>query len=417
MADRDPFREKNWSTVPIRDLGLTVEGTPLEPILGEFRKELEGVGITRLRPHFYLSTEWGVPFGTVAIAIPFYLARPELVELQERNTGHVEGLGRPEILRYLRHEMGHVVNYAYRLFEKEEWVLTFGSITQPYLDEYRPTPFSRRYVRHLPGWYAQKHPDEDWAETFAVWMTPGFDWRAEYAGQPAALAKLENCDRLLAALRERDPVASPTELDLDVGEISMSLDQYYKSLPRGDPRGETEFPRGLDGALRSIFDEVGESTEGAASGPTRSAAALIKKSERDLLANVYRWTGHFPERTRGLLRHLGERAAALGLVYAEEREWSVAVGLTTLVTALAMNWVHGGSYGPEPGAPAPARNEQRVVLTIPRPPTPESIAAAETHAATEPSTATKPAAATEPPAVPEPPRIPAPSVVPGVRET
>src|SRR5215831_12250389 len=106
MPERDPFREQNWSTVPIRDLGLTVEGTPLEPILQEFRKELETAGITRLRPHFYLSTEWGVPFGTVSIAIPFYLARPELVELQEKNTGHVEGMGRAEILRYLRHEMG-----------------------------------------------------------------------------------------------------------------------------------------------------------------------------------------------------------------------------------------------------------------------------------------------------------------------
>src|SRR5258705_3572707 len=245
MAERDPFRESNWSTVPIRDLGLTVAGTPLEPILDEFKGELERAGITRLKPRFYLSTEWGVPYGTTAIAIPFYLARPELLELQERNTGHVEGLSRREILRYLRHEMGHVVNYAYRLFEQEEWVLGFGSITQPYLDEYRPAPFSRRYVRHLPGWYAQKHPDEDWSETFAVWMTPGADWRAEYAGQPAALAKLEYCDRTMLALRERDPLDAPAELDEDVGEISMSLGQYYGSLPRGD----AEYPPGPDRPL------------------------------------------------------------------------------------------------------------------------------------------------------------------------
>jgi len=319
------------------------------------------------------------------------------VELQEKNTGHVEGMGRAEILRYLRHEMGHVVNYAYRLFEKEEWVLAFGSITQPYLDDYRPTPFSRRYVRHLPGWYAQKHPDEDWAETFAVWMTPGVDWRGEYAGQPAALSKLEFCERTMSALREREPVAAPTELDLDVGEISMSLEQYYKSLPRG----EAEFPRGLDGALRAIFDEVG----GAAEGPpptaggtvprvTRPAATLFRKSERDLLANVYRWTGHFPERTRTLVRFLAERAAALGLVYAEEREASVAVALTTLVTALAMNWVHGGTYGLEPGAPAPPR-EQRVAVTVPRPQAPES----------PPSAALPPVLPLLPPSIPAAPSI------------
>jgi len=173
------FEEAHLGDRPIRDLGLRIEGTPLEPVLTEFERELDAAGIVRVRPHFYLSSEWGVPFGTVAIAIPFYLARPDLTELHAERTGHVEGMGRWELLRYLRHEMGHVVNYAYRLYEREEWVRCFGAITQPYREEYRPEPFSRRYVRHLPGWYAQKHPDEDWAETFAVWMTPGLDWRAE----------------------------------------------------------------------------------------------------------------------------------------------------------------------------------------------------------------------------------------------
>ena len=365
MAERDPFRESNWSSLPIRDLGLTVAGTPLAALLEEFRQELLAAGITRLKSRFYLSTEWGVPFGSVAIAIPFYLARPELVELQERRTGHVEGLSKREILRYLRHEMGHVVNYAYRLFEREEWVRVFGSITQPYLDEYRPAPFSRRFVRHLPGWYAQKHPDEDWAETFAVWMTPGSDWRAEYAGQPAALAKLEYCDRTMAALREADPVHQLADLDEDVGEIGISLEQYYQSLPRGD----ADYPRGLDGALRTIFDEVGSSAESSTPGASRPAGVLFRKSERELLANVFRWTGHFPERTRGLLRHLADRAGALGLVYAEERESAVLVALTTLVTALAMNWVHGGTYGPEPSAAVPpTRPETRPAVEIPRPP-------------------------------------------------
>jgi hypothetical protein len=121
-----------------------------------------------------------VPFGTVSIAIPFYLARTELTNLHRDRHGHVEGTSRSDILRYLRHEMGHVVNYAYQLYEQEEWVKHFGSITQPYEEEYRPEPFSRRFVRHLPGWYAQKHPDEDWAETFAVWMTPGREARCYF---------------------------------------------------------------------------------------------------------------------------------------------------------------------------------------------------------------------------------------------
>ena len=207
-----PFQEAHLFSRPIRDLGLRIAGTPLEPVLAEFDDELALAGIRRVRPRFYLSSEWGVPFGTIAIAIPFYLASRELTELHAERTGHVEGLGRGELLRYLRHEMGHVVSYAYRLYEDEDWVKLFGSMTQPYREEYRPEPFSRRFVRHLPGWYAQKHPDEDWAETFAVWMTPGLDWRAEYAGWPAVLEKLEYCDRAMTALRDREPLLRGEEI-------------------------------------------------------------------------------------------------------------------------------------------------------------------------------------------------------------
>src|SRR5439155_13267630 len=149
-------------------------------------------------------------------------------ELHGEEVGHIEGLSRADILRYLRHEMGHVVNYAYKLYDDKEWVKLFGSITQPYLEDYRPQPFSRRYVRHLPGWYAQKHPDEDWAETFAVWLTPGLDWKTDYAAWPGALAKLEFCDRLMKEVRDKDPVVTAADLDGDVSQISQSIDEYFK---------------------------------------------------------------------------------------------------------------------------------------------------------------------------------------------
>jgi hypothetical protein len=251
-AEPSRFQESNlWST-PIRDLGLRIEGTRLEPILAEFERELRNVGITRLKPRWYLSTEWGVPFETIAIAIPFYLARPDLTALHAEKVGHIEGFNRADILRYLRHEMGHVVNYAYRLYDDEEWVKHFGSITQPYSEEYSPEPFSRRYVRHLPGWYAQKHPDEDWSETFAVWMTPGLDWRSEYGGWPIAYAKLSYVSRTMHALHNREPEVTATDLDEDVGEIEYSLGQYYGR----EVGGAGDLPPGLDGALRAIFDDL-----------------------------------------------------------------------------------------------------------------------------------------------------------------
>jgi len=344
MATADPvrFHESNLWSMPIRDLDLTIAGTRLEPILDEFRGELAAVGLTRVRPRFYLSTEWGVPFETVSIAIPFYLARPDLTALHAEQVGHIEGFDRTDILRYLRHEMGHVVNYAYRLYDEEEWVKQFGSITQPYGEDYRPEPFSRRYVRHLPGWYAQKHPDEDWSETFAVWMTPGLDWRQEYAGWPVAAAKLAYCDRAMAAVRGRDPLVTAADVDEDVADIEYSLGHYYRDDP--DTRGD--MPPGLDGALLAIFEDLRPEGGMSLDEPLAPADALIRRLEPELMANVFRWTGHYPERTRVLLRFLAERAGHLEQGYARTREAGAIVALTTLVTGLAMNYVQRGSYLP-----------------------------------------------------------------------
>ena len=343
MSSSHGFRESNLFGAPIRDLGLKIAGTRLEPVIDEFRAELAQRAL-RVVPRFHLSTEWGVPFGTVVIGIPFYLAHPDLTALHGEQVGHIEGFNRTDILRYLRHEMGHVVNYAYRLYDREAWVKLFGSITQPYREEYRPQPFSRRFVRHLPGWYAQKHPDEDWSETFAVWMTPERDWRTDYAQLPTALAKLDYCARTLGELGE--PVVTATELDEDVSGIHLSLAQYYETYSADSEAGAA----GLDGDLRAIFDDLKEVDDGSAH-ETRPAAELIRRHERQLMANVFRWTGHFPEKTRSLVRHLAKRAEVLKQVYAREAEDEAVVAVTTLVTSLAMNFVHRGAYFPE--APPP----------------------------------------------------------------
>jgi hypothetical protein len=340
-AEKPSFHETSiWST-PIRDLGLRIAGTPLEPIIDEFMLELDRLGLGGLRPRFYLSTEWGVPMDTIAIAIPFYLAHPQLTELHAQRMGHVEGLSARDVLRYLRHEMGHVVNYAHKLYDTPEWTTLFGEITLPYVEDYRPQPFSRQFVRHLPGWYAQKHPDEDWAETFAVWMTPGEGWKRDYAHWPAALGKLEYCEKTLTALREHEPVQIDDELDEDVSEIGYSIAQYYESLT-----GEhTELPDGLDGALRAVFDDpqLAPEVEGGGRSP---ASTLLQRLERPLSANVFVWTGHFPEKTLVLVRHLAQRADMHALSYPVVQEANVSLALTTMVTALAMNHVHRGSYLP-----------------------------------------------------------------------
>lgn len=324
----------------IRDLGLTIDGSRLAPIIKQFQQELQAVGLRRLRPRFYLSTEWGVPWGTIAIAIPFYLARQDLVELHQRRNGHVEGHSTGDILRYFRHEMGHVVNYAYQLFDDEEWVKLFGSITQAYVEEYRPEPFSQRYVRHLPGWYAQKHPDEDWAESFAVWMTPPYSWREDYRDWPVAMEKLRYVERTVRRIGDREPIVQDDALDEDVSEIGYSLDHYYQQSSSADD----VLPAGIDGALRAIFEDLGEIEDVSSVAERLPASELLKRHESCLMTNIYRWTGHFPERTRVLLQALSRRADALRQVYPADREEPAVIAITTLLTALAMNHVHKGSY-------------------------------------------------------------------------
>jgi len=325
---------------PIRDLGLTIAGTPLESIVDALMQEVVAAGIRRLRPRFYLSTEWGVPQDTIAVAMPFYLAHPELTELHVRRAGHLEGLDAADILRYLRHEMGHVVLYAYKLHTDERWTPLFGRFDKRYREEYRPKPFSRKFVRHLPGWYAQKHPEEDWAETFAVWLTPGSDWRTEYADWPTALAKLTYCDEVMRRVGDLEPLVTDEDRDEDVGDISYTLGEFYRDYE--DDPDEEALPRGIDGALRDVFAGLAPRPGGGQA----FAAALLRRLERELTAQVYRWTGHFPERTRALVRRLARRAEELALAYGPEHETAAVVAVTALVAALATTHVTRGRYDP-----------------------------------------------------------------------
>jgi hypothetical protein len=105
-------------------------------------------------------------------------------------------------MRILRHEAGHVIDNAFQLRRRLHRRRTFGLPSVPYPEFYSPKPYSKSYVLHLDSWYAQSHPDEDFAETFAVWLTPTSQWRQRYAGW-SALKKLECMDVLMTSIRDR----------------------------------------------------------------------------------------------------------------------------------------------------------------------------------------------------------------------
>ena len=278
------------------------------------------------RPPVYLSDQWGCPDGTPIIGVPFYLVDRRLERLEEEMSGAVED--DVEAMRYLRHEAGHAINYAFKLYERDDWQRIFGSFSRPYRERYRTDPFSREHVRHILGWYAQKHPDEDFAETFAVWLTPDINWRTDYAGWPA-LAKLEYVDRVMAEIGELKPEAvAPTAEDLPVESMDYTLAEHYDNELEDIPIGDA---RQFDADLRRIFAMRADAPQGMA------ADEFITRHYREILVRLTYWTGEAPAVVRSLLDHLITRARALGL-HVSGLEAATLIELTAFGTAVVMNY-------------------------------------------------------------------------------
>jgi hypothetical protein len=216
----------------ISDLPLRIEGTHIVELVIQLYKELETADIS-FKPKIYLSDGWGCPNRVPVIGIPFYLVDPRLCSLKTQLTGFkVED--DMTIMMLLRHEAGHTLNYAYKLYDKQEWRKLFGRFALPYEENYVVDPFSTRFVHHLSGWYAQRHPDDDFAETFAVWLTPGSDWRKGYAGT-SVLTKLLYVDRVAAKYGKKPPVVTGGKLDMPVEEMVMTLGEWYKTSHKKYP--------------------------------------------------------------------------------------------------------------------------------------------------------------------------------------
>lgn len=308
----------------ISELGLSIRGTPVEPLVEQLYRELDARGLA-FHPPVYLSDQWGCPDGTPIIGVPFYLADPRLTKLEEEMAVDVET--ETDTMRYLRHEAGHAFNYAYRLYERADWHALFGPYSRPYRDRYHADPFSRNFVRHILGWYAQKHPDEDFAETFAVWLTPERDWRAEYAGWPA-MAKLEYVDTVMREVGGTVPVVpAPTEDDLPVEAMHYTVGEHYQSA---EERLPIEDAHHFDGDLRTIFAPEGLAPHG------ERAADFLRRHRREIVKRIAYWTGESATTLRSFIDFLVGRADVLDLRVAG-LEAATLIELTSFGTAVMMN--------------------------------------------------------------------------------
>jgi hypothetical protein len=307
------------------DLKLAVEGSALEERIAQLYSELEAAGLA-FRPHYWLSDEWFTPDDVPGIAIPFYLAHPRLARLELTQMLEVEGGTHDWCLRILRHEAGHAIENAYRLRRRRKRQLLFGPSSVPYPDYYAPKPHSRSFVIHLEAWYAQSHPDEDFAETFAVWLNPRSDWRARYAGWPA-LRKLEYMDELMKAVAGQAPAVAARQRVDPLSALRRTLRTHYR---RRRAHYGVDEPEMYDADLRRLFSDA----PSAAGRP--SAAAFLSRVRKELRRLVRSWTGVRQYVIDLVLQDMIARCRHLGLRVAlgeEQAKLEFAVLLTVQTTS------------------------------------------------------------------------------------
>ena len=332
---KDSTKPIDLATIPeeellglrLSELPLRIEGTWLEPRIAQLCDELAARNIV-FRPRCYLADEWLTPENEPVIGIPFYLAHPRLIELQRKMMLEAEGDTDDWCMKLLRHECGHALTYAYDLNRRRSWQRVFGHPSEPYEETYRFQPYSKSFVRHLDYYYAQYHPDEDFVETFAVWLTPGLDWRTKYAGWKA-LDKLLFVDKLMTDVAGKPPLRATGRQLWKVAGIRSTLRRYYQK------RRETEaedFPQFHDDNLRRMF------SEGKPKGETRRPIAkLLQAYRKALLIAVSNWTGERRFMVNKVYNAILQRSRALRLV-SDEADTLALLKIATYLTTLMMNY-------------------------------------------------------------------------------
>ena len=326
------LKDEEVLALRICDLGVRIDGSELEPRIAQLHDELAARGLS-FRPTCYLGDEWFSPHGAAVIALPFYLAHPRLKTLERHQMLEVEG-GTPEWCQMLlRHECGHAIDHAYGFSSREQWHEVFGSPDTEYAPEtYRPRPYSKSFVRHLPNWYAQAHPEEDFAETFAVWLalTPE-EWRRRYQGWKAR-EKLEYVHALMEEAARTAPPATRRRRISEAARLKKTLANYYAARRK---LYAEEFPDFYDADLRAIF--------GNGEAGNEPAAHVMRRHRQSLVTSIVRWTGQRKYTVDMLVRKLILRCQRLDLRTPRD-EAHLYFDLASYLAALVTNHLHTGRF-------------------------------------------------------------------------
>jgi hypothetical protein len=339
MAKARPVPE-HWADLPdeqlldlrMCDLPIALAGSVMQGRIAELQAELDTREL-KLAIHYYLAEEWFTPDGATSMAIPFYLTHPRLERLERAQMLEVEGGDYEWCMRILRHEAGHVVDNAYKLRLKRLRKLLFGLPSEPYPEFYTPRPYSKSFVMHIDPWYAQSHPDEDFAETFAVWLTPAANWQERYLGWPA-VKKLEYVDALMRSLRGRKAlVDAPLEID-PLRRIRKTLRQHYR---RKRSHYGVERPRFYDRELRRLFSDAPEHAHNP------SAVQFLSRIRRPVRRLVASWTGIYQYTIDQVFEDVSMRCRELKLRLAVPED-QARQEFTVFLTVQTMNYLHSGHH-------------------------------------------------------------------------
>jgi hypothetical protein len=325
------FTDEELLALRFSDLGVEREGPFLEARIEELNRELEAKGLV-FRPYFWISDDWFTPDEVPGVALPFFLTHPRLMELERSQMLEVEGGTDDWCQRILRHETGHAIDHAYRLHRRRHRRRLFGLSSDPYPESYAPKPFSKNFVRNLDYWYAQSHPDEDFAETFAVWLEPGSSWREKYKGWPA-LRKLEYMDKLLQEVGSEPVPLKTRRRPFALSGLKQTLRSHYEKKRE---MYQLELPTFYDRDLKRLFD--GTLQEGGT-----SAAEFISQHRREIRRLVARWTGVFQYTVDQVLVEMMRRTRELNLLVGANRE-EAKINFSMLLAVQTMNYLHSGRY-------------------------------------------------------------------------
>jgi hypothetical protein len=313
------------------DLPVSIAGTEVEQHIAQVNGELDAKGLAR--PHYWLSDEWFTPDGVPGVAVPFYLAHPRLAKLELAQMLEVEGADRESCLQILRHEAGHAIDNAYQIRRRPTRRRLFGPPDTPYPEYYTPKPYSKSFVQHLDHWYAQSHPDEDFAETFAVWLDPLSMWGTRYAGWPA-LRKLEYMDRLMRKVaRSRPKVKSRREVD-PLPRLRKTLAEHYSKKREHYGLDHPDF---YESDLRNLFSDA------PAYAKNLPAARFVRRIRKDARTTIASFTDSYQYTIDQLLETIIERCKELNLRLMDSEE-STRSDFLVFLTVQTMNYLHSGRH-------------------------------------------------------------------------